>query len=171
METSGKRDAKSEDIAGGDSVQKVPIVCPFCPFSAKSVVYLSKHLHSKHDIPAAQMQCGKCGKKYQSTGGLHNHIKVAHGNASLFTCAICGKTLFTKYNLKVHMRCHSDERPFSCPLCEVRFRHNKDLKRHLHSKSCVENPLSCAVCQKTFTYLKDLIEHSVNCNSTKQVNN
>lgn len=170
METSGKRDSKLEDIADGDTVQKEQFLCPLCPFNGKSLVSLSKHLHNKHAIPA-QMQCGKCGKKYQSTGGLHNHIKVAHGNASLFTCEICGKTLFTKYNLKVHMRCHSDERPFSCPLCEARFRHNKDLKRHLHSNSCVENPLSCAVCQKTFTYLTDLIEHSVNCNPTKQVNN
>lgn len=52
-----------------------------------------------------------------------------------FQCTLCPKTFTRAYNLRSHLRIHTDERPFMCSVCGKAFARQHDRKRHegLHS--------------------------------------
>ena len=46
-------------------------------------------------------------------------------------CDVCHKWFFDNGKLKVHMRVHTGERPYTCDICQRSFVQSKDLKQHL----------------------------------------
>ncbi|KKF95365.1 Transcriptional regulator CRZ1 [Ceratocystis platani] len=52
-----------------------------------------------------------------------------------FQCTLCPKRFTRAYNLRSHLRTHTDERPFVCTVCSKAFARQHDRKRHesLHS--------------------------------------
>ena len=52
-----------------------------------------------------------------------------------FQCNLCPKRFTRAYNLRSHLRTHTDERPFVCTVCGKAFARQHDRKRHegLHS--------------------------------------
>lgn len=57
-------------------------------------------------------------------------------HAAVFTCSLCRKRFTRAYDLRSHLRTHSDERPFPCTVCGKAFARQLDRKRHegLHSE-------------------------------------
>ncbi|XP_072303723.1 zinc finger and BTB domain-containing protein 8B [Eucyclogobius newberryi] len=69
----------------------------------------------------------------------------------LHKCPFCPYTSKQKGILKRHIRSHTGERPFPCPLCGKRFTRQEHLRSHAFSvhKDCW--PVSCKSCRRTFT--------------------
>jgi len=61
--------------------------------------------------------------------------KKGQKHPATFECTLCTKRFTRAYNLRSHLRTHTDERPFVCTVCGKAFARQHDRKRHegLHS--------------------------------------
>lgn len=68
--------------------------------------------------------------------------KRVQKHPATFQCSLCPKRFTRAYNLRSHLRTHTDERPFVCTVCGKAFARQYDRKRHegLHSG---ENKFVC----------------------------
>ncbi|XP_028316663.1 zinc finger and BTB domain-containing protein 8B [Gouania willdenowi] len=69
----------------------------------------------------------------------------------LHKCPFCPYTAKQKGIMKRHIRCHTGERPFPCPLCGKRFTRQEHLRSHALSVHRHYWPVSCKSCRRSFT--------------------
>ncbi|ODM23499.1 hypothetical protein SI65_01088 [Aspergillus cristatus] len=71
----------------------------------------------------------------QRPGATSNDRGRTQKHPATFQCHLCPKRFTRAYNLRSHLRTHTDERPFVCTVCGKAFARQHDRKRHegLHS--------------------------------------
>ena len=63
-------------------------------------------------------------------------------------CPTCNKVFSTPYKLRVHIRSHTEEKPFKCDVCSAEFSQKSNLNRHIRAHSGVKRAKSfvCPTC-------------------------
>ncbi|KAK2823840.1 hypothetical protein FQN49_007567 [Arthroderma sp. PD_2] len=71
----------------------------------------------------------------QRPGSNPADSKRVQKHPATFQCTLCPKKFTRAYNLRSHLRTHTDERPFVCTICGRAFARQHDRRRHesLHS--------------------------------------
>lgn len=85
------------------------------------------------------------------------HMKTHTGEKD-YVCPLCHKQFTFKLSLQYHLRTHSGERPYPCRYCHKRFSDSKSSADHemLHTG---ETPYKCPICAKGFAQLSNMKSH------------
>lgn len=140
------------------------ISCSFCRMDFETIYSKLKHMKICKE---KQYCCDHCGRNYlgnlylklltkslfsgksffKKTELLH-HLKVVLG-LTVFACHYCGKSHFKDQgDLKTHIRSHTNERPYPCPICPKTYKTSS--ARASHVESHMDAAYECSVCQVKF---------------------
>ncbi|XP_035286754.1 zinc finger protein 384a isoform X1 [Anguilla rostrata] len=87
-----------------------------------------------------------------------------HGNkdgSKTYRCRMCPMTFFSKSDMQIHAKSHTEAKPHKCPHCSKSFANSSYLAQHIRIHSGAK-PYTCSYCQKTFRQLSHLQQHTRN---------
>uniref|UniRef100_A0A915CXU8 Sodium/hydrogen exchanger 8 n=1 Tax=Ditylenchus dipsaci TaxID=166011 RepID=A0A915CXU8_9BILA len=118
-------------------------------------------------------KCKQCNRSFLLKHHLEDHAKTHKpaSHAEKIQCSVCGKNFLSNSALKLHIRMHTNEMPFSCEevTCAERFRTKKMMYAHLRNAHL--NPLKEPSTKQNFAKTSTSTCHGVlhSLNSITQI--
>ncbi|XP_030044226.1 zinc finger protein 384 isoform X3 [Microcaecilia unicolor] len=76
-----------------------------------------------------------------------------------YRCRMCAVTFFSKSEMQIHSKSHTEAKPHKCPHCSKTFANSSYLAQHIRIHSGAK-PYTCSYCQKSFRQLSHLQQHT-----------
>ena len=92
---------------------------------------------------------------------LCKHKEDIHDLQLALICDVCGLKKYCKNEMNVHMRTHTNVRPFSCKMCLMTFRCRQSRLNHIRREHTGERPHHCMYCPMKFHDKPNLDNHLV----------
>lgn len=82
---------------------------------------------------------------------MKDSADLSEEEAESFQCHTCGTVCSTWTGFRTHLKSHSNQDNFDCPLCSKRFQTKNILERHVQTYHLKERPYICQFCGKGFS--------------------
>ncbi|XP_076008783.1 zinc finger protein 574 [Genypterus blacodes] len=142
------------------------VECDLCGHRCMTQEGLDLHRLSHTGQTPLKCPVKPCRRRFTSNSTLEEHVmghfQGAGGKGKCqprFRCQICLKEFNYNSTFNVHMRTHTDERPFECATCGKRFRQLPHLQDHERIHTGLR-PFCCWICGKSFSVAARLTEHA-----------
>ncbi|KAK7085156.1 hypothetical protein SK128_002838 [Halocaridina rubra] len=147
------------DIESTTKRKSGPRQCRVCREIFYSRLELREHQRTMHNN-GRPYQCCHCQKYFTTENHMEVHIKHKHiTGPNPCQCAMCGKVLSSRTNLRIHMRIHKGERPYECPVCHKSFSRKANMEMHMVYHTG-ERRFTCEVCGQSFFAINALKRHA-----------
>lgn len=93
-------------------------------------------------------------------------IPLTKDNTKTYRCRMCVATFFSKSDMQIHSKSHTEAKPHKCPHCAKSFANSSYLAQHIRIHSGAK-PYTCSYCQKAFRQLSHLQQHTRNHTESK----
>ncbi|XP_053716137.1 zinc finger protein 260-like [Synchiropus splendidus] len=141
-----------------------PHSCHVCGRRFKLIGTLRTH-EKIHTNRERSFLCDVCCKMFLTSKQLQIHMRQ-HTNEKPYQCSKCGKDFATRGALTVHMRVHTGEKPYPCPYCGCAFKRKSNLDEHVTVHSGIK-PFVCGICGKACARKTHLTVHMRTHNGEK----
>ncbi|VEN62668.1 unnamed protein product [Callosobruchus maculatus] len=153
-------------------VHNETMVCTLCdnlPFhklnDLKSHVF--RHLKEKEaELKHIELQCPYCRQRFTTRKIVMLHLRT-HTDERPFKCDICGKAFRQMSSLSTHLVTHSKEKAYICKDCGGEYTTASSLKRHIRKMHNMQRSIKCAHCSLTFHNVKAVQEHRTTAHVNK----
>lgn len=134
----------------------VEYTCTYC--NANFPTTFERLAHMKICDNKKYICVSHCGKRFKSEWLLNKHIQTIQGGDDRFKCNLCGKVCLSKSDLQIHMRSHTNERPYVCTICDKAFKTSANRSSHMdvHREEKIHE---CNVCFEKFQTRPILRKH------------
>lgn len=109
----------------------------------------------KNDGPREMFICQLCNKTYDKQ---YEEAHMDFHKTDNFDCEICNRKFYTKTNLEMHMRVHSNGKKFTCSYCKKGFLTYESLQEHV-SAQCQRRKYECQYCGRRFSRPHEKVKH------------
>lgn len=134
-------------------------VCQLCERMFNNQNELKAHVENHHGVnDYRKIVSLRWRKRIRMGGGV---------NSNEYSCHLCGKKLFYKRTLLLHLRMHSGLKPFKCEYCGKAYTSKHSLNAHLISERN-QRKYECTYCGKRYNFNSDLIVHIKQRHETRQ---
>jgi len=127
--------------------------CTLCDYKSSKSELLKFHMET-HSSERPCL-CDLCGKGFKNMKQMRNHRDLhstgnvkrntARPKVRTYLCNFCGHNTTSQSSLKIHLRQHTGEKPFSCSECNYSTGDHNSLRRH-RMKHSGEKKYKCPHC-------------------------
>lgn len=132
-------------------------VCDKCTKEYHTKREIAHHMRHRHITREFVCTEKNCGQKFSLLRAYRHH--VSKHTLTKWICEYCAKSFNTKYKLTLHLRSHTNVRPFKCSQCTASFKQQTDLNTHLRSIHSNDRPFTCTDCGLSFKIPNSLRSH------------
>ncbi|GFT87797.1 hypothetical protein NPIL_27051 [Nephila pilipes] len=142
--------SKTSNLHGSEKEPKE--IHSFKPSDCDNSV-VSENVHGRDKVTGdkkCNFQCKTCGKLFKLQSRLKQPERMH--TERRYTCEYCNRTHRDSYDLSVHVRIHTGEKPILCSQCPKRFSSSSSLNSHKRRVHSTERPYyPCPNCESRFT--------------------